>query len=216
EHDQLDVRDGSEGRDVQGDPPCDLGNDDSRVCVTFAGGAEDGARVFGTAENLRSQLRDLRSGRIDAVEGDQREVDLAGSAVAAAVELAAEDDARAHSGADREEDEVVHTTGDALPPFAQRGTVDVILEPDRQAERSLELARERPAVDAGDVLDDPHDARPALDYPGDADDDGIDAVGIESRRLRQRLAQALDRLDRLLRFGDLQLDILAGANLAGE
>src|SRR5262249_59798388 len=103
-----------------------------------------------------------------------------------------------------------------LPLFAQRGKVDVILEPDRQAERSLELARERPAVDAGDVLDDPHDARPALDYPGDADDDGIDAVGIESRRLRQRLAQALDRLDRLLRFGDLQLDILAGANLAGE
>src|SRR5262249_46747184 len=81
EHDQLDVCDGSERRDVQGDPPCHLGNDGARGFVTFARGAEDGARVFGAAENLRSQLRDLRRGRIDAVKGDQGKVDLAGGAV---------------------------------------------------------------------------------------------------------------------------------------
>src|SRR5262249_62111714 len=98
--------------------------------VTFARGAEDGARVFGAAENLRSQLRDLRRGRIDAVKGDQGKVDLAGGAVAPAVQLAAEDHACAHAGADREEDENVDAARHPPPLLAEGSEVDVVLEPD--------------------------------------------------------------------------------------
>ena len=100
--------------------------------------------------------------------------------------------------------------------LAERREVGVVLEPDGQAERTLELAFQRAALEAGDVLDDPHDARPTLDHAGDADDDGVDPVGVETGRLRQRRAQALDRLDRLRRFGGLQLDVLARADFAGQ
>src|SRR5205085_8228961 len=105
EDDQLDIRNGGEGRDVQGDPACDLADDGARALVAFACGAEDRPRVLGAADELRRQLGDLRRCRIDAVERDQGEVDLARGAVAAAVELAAEDHARAHAGSAPDEDE---------------------------------------------------------------------------------------------------------------
>ena len=85
QHDQLDVCDGCERRDVQGDPACDLGNDRARGFIAFAGGTEDGPRVLGSTDELRRQLGDLLRGGIDAVEGDQGEVDLARGAVAATV-----------------------------------------------------------------------------------------------------------------------------------
>ena len=80
------------------------------------------------------------------------EVDLAGGAVPAAVELTAEDDPCSHAGSDREEDEVVDAAGDALPLLAQGGQVDVVLERHREAERALELATELAPLEPLDVL----------------------------------------------------------------
>src|SRR5213078_4673636 len=132
--------------DVQRYPPCDLGDDGLRCLVALARGAEDGARIGGAA----GERRDLRSGGIDAVKSNQREIDLARGAVAAAVELAAEDDACAHARADREEDEIVDATRNSLPLLTERGEVDVVLQRDRQAEGALQLARECSAFETGD------------------------------------------------------------------
>ena len=57
----------------------------ARSFVALAGRAEDGARIRPAAR----ERCDLRGRGVDAVEGDQREVDLARGSVATAVELAA-------------------------------------------------------------------------------------------------------------------------------
>src|SRR5205823_14761051 len=209
---QLYVGDRGERGDVQRYPPCDLGDDGPRCLVALARGAEDGARIGGAA----GERRDLRSGGIDAVKSNQREIDLARGAVAAAMELAAEDDACAHARADREEDEIVDAVRNSLPLLTERGEVDVVLERDRQAEGALQLARECSTFETADVLGQPQQAGPFLDDARDADDDALDAAGIEPRRLEQRRVQALARLHRTCHLGDGELDVLTRADLPGQ
>src|SRR5438445_9635833 len=112
------------------------------------------------------------------------------------MELAAEHQPGAHACADREEDEVVDTSRDALPLLAQSGQVDVVLERDRQAEGALKLVCERSALEAGDVLRQAENARVTLDHPRDSDDDAVDSVGVEARGAEEGRAESLDRLDR--------------------
>src|SRR4029079_1577615 len=99
------------------------------------------------------ELRDLGGRGIDRfADAGQREIDLAGRAVRAAMELAAEDEACAHARTYREEDEVGDPSGDALPALAKRGQVDVVLERHREIEGSLQLAGEAAPLEASHVL----------------------------------------------------------------
>ena len=125
----------------------------------------------------------------------QREVDLAGRAVAAAVQLAAEDEAGAEAGADREEREVVDPARDALPALTERGEVDVVLERDRQAEASRSSppnsAPSRPATLVASVS-----ARLGVDDARDADDDAVDQARGQPGRLERARRGGRDRLER--------------------
>ena len=65
-----------------------------RVLVAAAGGGEDRRRVGGQAGEVLRELRHLRGRRVDRLaDSGEGEVDLAGGPVAAAVQLAAEDEA---------------------------------------------------------------------------------------------------------------------------
>ena len=154
--------------------------------VAGAGGGEDRARVGARLGVVAGRAR--RPGGADRVdrlaEPGEGEVELAGGAVAAAVELAAEHEPCAHAGADGEEDEVGDAARDALPLLAQRGEVDVVLERDREVERRLELVAEtsRPSSPATFSVSCSVPSRG--DHAGHADDDAVDQRGVECGRAR--------------------------------
>ena len=54
--------------------------------------------------------------------------ELARGGVSTAQELAVDDDARAHAGTEREEDEVAHRCRNATPPLRERSRVGVLLD----------------------------------------------------------------------------------------
>ena len=142
----------------------------------------------------RRERRDGAGARVDVlVQPDEREVDLSGRPVATAVELAAQDEAGAHAGADREEEEVVDTAGDALPLLPERRQVDVVLEPDAEPEVLLELGREGRSLEAGDARRERD--RPALgvDDAGHADDGAVDEAVRPGSRSRRRARPAARR-----------------------
>src|SRR5207244_12985967 len=100
----------------------------------------------------RRQSGERAGARIDVLaEAGAREVELAGGAVVAAVQLSAEDDSATQAGADRQEREVLHAATDAEPLLAERGEVDVVVERDREREPVGEVGREVGMLDAGDV-----------------------------------------------------------------
>ena len=88
--------------------------------------------------------------------------------VGTAVELAAEDEAAADAGADREHERVVGAPGGTGPVLGQRGQVGVVVDHDRQAECA------RPARRAGSGFD------PA---GGQADADRLDLAAGRLARL---------------------------------
>ena len=132
--------------------------------------------------------------------------------MAAAVQLAAEDDPGAHAGPDGQEDEVVDAARNTLPLLAEGRQVDVVLERHRQAERLFELGAEGAAFQSRHVLGQVHDAAVRIGHARDADDDAVDELRVELRRREQRRAQPLAGLDRLGGVGDLQLDVLPRAD----
>jgi hypothetical protein len=72
--------------------------------------------------------------------------------------------------------------------LAERRQVDVVLERHRQAERGVQLLGECAPLQARDVLGQPEHARAVLDDAGNADDDAVDALGVEPRGIEQRCA----------------------------
>src|SRR5206468_3723730 len=92
-------------------------------------------------------------------------VELAGCAVAPAMQLAAQHESRTEARSDRDEREVVHAARDAAPLLAERGEVDVVLEVDRAVEPRANLPDELVAFESRDVLDEA-DPAVALDRPG--------------------------------------------------
>ena len=142
---------------MERDASCDLVDDGAAERVVRAGGGEDRAGVerwpeLGVERALLRQARreraDRARARVDVLpQPDEREVDLAGSAVMAAVQLAAQDETGAHARADREEGEVVDAAGDAAPLLADGGEVDVVLEAHGSLEAPSQLRPEGVALE---------------------------------------------------------------------
>jgi hypothetical protein len=88
---------------------------------------------------LHERSDSFRRGVCAVTAVDDRVVHLAGGSVVTAVELAAEDEARAHPVPDRQEDEVVEAGGDPLPTLAERREIHVVLDIDRHVEPAPQL-----------------------------------------------------------------------------
>ena len=136
----------------------------------------------------------------------------------APVQLAAEHEAHAHAGADRQERKVVDTAGDAGPPLADRGEVDVVLERDVDAELLAQLPAEGAPFEARDVRGrEVQRGRPVgIDHAGHSEHDSVDPLDRERSGGDQRLAQGCDRMQRTVGVGAAQLDVLTRAYFAGQ
>ena len=189
--------------------------------VARAGGGEDRARSKGGAERSRTPSPASRAASAEIARRTgrllrptpARQVELAGRAVAAAVELAAEDESDAETGADREEDEVVDAARHAVPLLAEGGEVNVVLERDRQAETLLELG-------AGARPSSPGKLRGRREPSGrrrrrrGRRRPRVDELRRGARRGDERVAQRGDGVDRRPRLGGGELDVLARADRA--
>src|SRR3989442_12487394 len=92
------------------------------------------------------------------------------------MDLAAQDDPGAETGADRQEDEVVDATGDSRPLLSDRSEVDVVLEGDGKRQALGDFPPELASLDAGDVGCERDAARAGLHHSGNADDDAVDEL----------------------------------------
>jgi hypothetical protein len=190
--------------------------DDRAGAFVAVRASPNGAGVAPVSPNLERAWR-FRARWVETlVHADECEVDLAGGAVSATEELAAEDEACAHAGSDREKDEVAYPSRDPVPLLAEGGEVDVVLEGDRKIKGTLELVRERASLEPLDVLGESEQSALALDNSGDADDDAVHAVRVEARDRVQRRAEALDRRDCFRDDCYRQLDVLPCPDRAGE
>ena len=139
EDDERDVGDGRDRGDVERDPARLLLHHRSarsrrrrarrrrsRARRTAAA-ASSSRRPRRRAARRARRSRDAH-GSIVLVAPGRDEVDLAGRAVTAAVQLAAQHEAGAEAGADREEHEVLDAPRHAAPALADRGEVDVVLD----------------------------------------------------------------------------------------
>ena len=99
-----------------------------------------------TSRSASAETADAH-GSISSLAPGRDEVDLAGGAVTAAVQLAAQHEAGAEAGADGEEDEVLDAPRHAAPALADRGEVDVVLDasPAARAASRRSLAQSRPS-----------------------------------------------------------------------
>ena len=226
EDDERDVGDGGDRRDVQRDPARLLVDDGARERVAGARGRED-ARARRTAAAAssrrrragepRRERRDGGRARVDLVAAAGRdEVDLAGGAVAAAVELAPEHEPGAEAGADREEHEVVDPARDPAPVLADGGEVDVVLDVTGSPSRVASVVAEVAALEARDVRREPELAGRRRRRRRDADDRAVDQLARRARTIGERVAQRADRLERRVGVGAVELDVLARADLAAQ
>src|SRR5262249_9077816 len=99
--------------------------------------------------------------------------------------------------------------------LAERREVDVVLEGHGKAERGLELVAEAPSLEARDVLGELHGAVIG-DDARDTDNDRVDERWVERSYLRERVAQASERVRRALDVGDRQLDGGSGRDRPAE
>ena len=134
----------------------------------------------------------------------------------AALQLAAQHEAGAEPRADREEHEVVDALRDAEPPLAERGEIDVVLERDALAQPLFEICGVAPSVQPRNVRREPDGAGLLLDDARDADDGLVDQLVRQAGRADERVAQLDDRVERALGVDAAVLDVLAGADRAGE
>ena len=127
------------------DPSTDLVDDGTREAVASPRSAEHGSRVDECRKrslpravgcDARDQRGKAFGRRVDVLsaEAGKRPVDFARGSVVATVQLAAENQAHAHSRADRQEREIVDPARDAEPALSQGREVDVVLERDAKIE----------------------------------------------------------------------------------
>ena len=211
---------------MERDPARDLVYDLAREGVARAGRGEDLPRVERRREHgrpaslrgeLRGERRDRARARVDVLrQPDEREVDLAGRAVVSAMELAAQDEAGTHAGADREEEEVVDPARDALPVLAERREVDVVLERHGQPEPSPEVRRERVTLETSDARRERDPAALGVDDARDADDCPVQERAVEARRGDQPLPEAADLVEDAPGVAPFDLDVEARAGVPAK
>ena len=106
------------------------------------------------------------------------------------MELAAEHEAGAEAGADREEDEVLDAARDASPLLAERGEVDVVLERHRQLEPLGELVARAPPSRPGTFVE--RRRRSRRDDARHADDHPVEKIARQAARLDERRCELRD------------------------
>src|SRR5438045_618908 len=102
-----------------------------------------------------------------AVEVDRRVADPSGDAGRAMKELAVEDQSPADAGSDRDADDVRSAARRALPPFADRRAVRVVVEGRRQIQSLADAIAQR-KVSPAEVGCDDDDALVAIERAGRA------------------------------------------------
>jgi hypothetical protein len=118
------------------------------------------------------------------------EVDLACGAVAPAVQVAAQHQAAAQAGADRQEGELVDAAAGAVAVLA-RGEVHVVLDAHVKPQPLLQRRGEPHAVQARDALGQRDRARRVGDDAGHADDDRVDPRGGQAGRGQHAILDTL-------------------------
>ena len=115
-------------------------------------------------------------GRLVAVDGDV--ADLAAGAVCAVDDLAVDDDAAAHAGAQRDHDGAAAALGRAHPDLTQSGDVGVVAHQDLHAiQQAGQLGRDVPLAPAAEVGADDGDNAAVQHRAGHADADALHLLG---------------------------------------
>ena len=224
EDDEADVSHRRDGRDVERDPACHLGDDLLGGRVAAPRRRKDLARPVRRDEHrgrtlardeLGRQRGNGRRARIDPLaEADEAVVELARGSVAPLVELAVEHEPHPETRPDGEEREVVDAARDPAPLLADRREVDVVHERHRMPEPSFELGGKVAPLEAREVRE--MDPTPVVDDPRDAGDDPVDEVGGRAGRRDEAGAEGDDRLERGIRVAARELDVLAHARRPAE
>ena len=148
---------------------------------------------------------------------DEDVADLAGDAARAAERPAVDDQA----GADARRQPQVHEHPRAAPGaegrLAERADVRVVVEVHRRGEPPLELGDGVQPAPAGQDRLRAHEARLAVDRPGQPDAGGQQAPGAHAGRVDQLAGQARGGVERLVGAGvDVELDLLLGEHVVGQ
>ena len=176
EDDELDVGDCGDRRDVQRDAPGLLRHDRAAARSPLRAAPKTARASAGLPAGWEREHGECGAARVERVVTRACVVELAGGAVAAAVDLAAEDDPGAQAGSDREEDEVVDSArdpGHCSPSAARFMSFSSVtgspsaLRASRRKSRPSSPARSSRGVTP--VL--------RLDNAGDPDDDVVDQAG---------------------------------------
>ena len=122
----------------------------------------------------------------------------------------------AEAGTDRQEHEVLHPACDPLPALADGRQVDVVLDGDGKTQPVANVVSPESSLEAGDVRREPELSGVHIDDAGNADDRAVDQLGGEPARLRERVSEHADRLDRSVGVGSVELDVLARSHLAAQ
>ena len=189
--------------------------------VAAARGIEDVARLVRRHECRRLAAscelprvgRDGSGARVELLaEPDPEVVELAGGAVMAAMELAAEHDAGTEAGPDRDEGKVVDAASDATLALTECRKVDVVLEGQRQLESRGEVGGECRSLEPGHICREPDVA--SLHCTGNPEDDAVDRLPGHAGRAEQRADETRDLQERRCRGLLSELDVLARPDVA--
>ena len=157
------------------------------------------------------------SARVDVLaQAHARVVELAGRSVVPPMELSVQHDPGAKTGADRDEREVVDAARDAAPPLAERGEVDVVLDPHRVAETRPDSRAESVLFEARDVRCEVDAARADVNCTRHTEHDAVECLLRRAGCQQKRSREGVDRLERGggRRLG--QLDVLACPDLTAH
>ena len=185
DHDHRRVDQVHRCREHLADQAARLAHQPHRRSLAGPGELDDRARVGGV-ESLLPQLRRHRAASrerleaadvpaaagdlLGALDRDADVADVAGGALGAAVDAAADDDPAADPGTDLDEQQVLDLRP-VRPVLAEGHDVDVVVDQHRDAVAVGEALRDRVAVPAGHDRRVPWAAGHVLDRPRDADPD---------------------------------------------
>ena len=129
-----------------------------------------------------------------------------------AVKLTVQHDACPQAGPDRQEDEIVHAASHSLPPLAERGQVDVVLDRHLDPEPALELGSDSHPFEAVNVLGEVYLVGARNHHSRHSDDRPVDRLRRQATGGDQPVAEVAGELEHATRVRARQLDVLTRAN----
>jgi hypothetical protein len=109
------------------------------------------------------------------------------------VELASEHQSGSHAGTDREEGEVVDSSGHSPPLLSERSEVDVVLDHHVETQAGAQLGAEPASAEPWNVVGQLERSARALDDRRNSDNDAVDQVGGEAGRRDERIVKRRGR-----------------------